>query len=106
MIKYETTFIYVLSEKRARDKIREWYDDKEDLRILYCIPGQKGDKGYEVKFSYDEPKKELSLEESNVCSVCGKKIVKLWRLYGDSDTLICAECEEEREYLDFYGEKL
>lgn len=31
------------------------------------------------------------------CSICGKKNVKLWRPYGDSAPLICAECAEERQ---------
>lgn len=32
-----------------------------------------------------------------VCSICGKKNVKLWRPYGDSAPLICAECAEKRQ---------
>ncbi len=41
-----------------------------------------------------------------VCSICGKKNVKLWRPYGDSAPLICAECAEERQSPREYREKI
>ncbi len=67
MQKQETKFVYVMSEKRAREKIKEWYADKKDLRISSCIPDQLGDKGYKVTFSYDEDNvtegRDMSLRE-------------------------------------------
>lgn len=49
----KTTIVYVLSEKDAKKKIREWYSDKKNLKIFYARPNLKGE-GYEVSFSYDE----------------------------------------------------
>ena len=50
----DTKFIYAMAEADARKKIREWNSDKKNFKILSCTPGQKGDKGYEVHYSYDE----------------------------------------------------
>lgn len=41
-----------------------------------------------------------------VCSICGKKNVKLWRPYGDSAPLICAGCAEKRQSPRKYMEKV
>ena len=41
-----------------------------------------------------------------VCSICGKKNVKLWRPYGDSAPLICAECAEKRQTPREYRETI
>jgi len=49
-----TSTIYTLSEKAAREKIQTWYKDKKNLVIHSCIPVQPDDKAYEVSFSYDE----------------------------------------------------
>lgn len=35
--------------------------------------------------------------ENYVCSICGKRNVKLWRPYMDTTPLICAECAEKRQ---------
>lgn len=59
MIVQETKFLYVLSEDEARKKIGKWYADKKKLSILSCIPGQHGDKGYEIVFSYEEPAESI-----------------------------------------------
>ena len=32
-----------------------------------------------------------------VCSICGKRNLKLWRPIMDTDPLICAECAEKRQ---------
>lgn len=50
----KTTTIYTLSERDARKKIMNWYSDKKNLKILYCVPVQNDDKGYEISFSYSE----------------------------------------------------
>ena len=36
-------------------------------------------------------------KDNYVCSICGKRNVKLWRPYGDDVPLICAECAEKRQ---------
>ena len=50
----KTTIIYTLTERDARNKIKSWYSDKKNFKILSCIPVQHDDKGYEISFSYDE----------------------------------------------------
>lgn len=50
----KSTIIYTMVEADARRKIREWNSDKKNFKILSCTPVQKGDKGYEVHYSYDE----------------------------------------------------
>ena len=35
--------------------------------------------------------------ETYRCHICGKKGVKLWRPYGDSEPFICATCAEKRQ---------
>ena len=35
--------------------------------------------------------------DNYVCSVCGRRDVKLWRPYGDTYPLICAECAEKMQ---------
>lgn len=42
-----------LQKKMLRKKVREWYSDKNNLKIFYARPNLKGE-GYEVSFSYDE----------------------------------------------------
>ena len=39
-----------------------------------------------------------------VCSICGKKNVKLWRPYMDEYPLVCAECAEKRQVPIEYDE--
>ena len=40
------------------------------------------------------------------CSICGKKNVKLWRPYMDTEPLICATCAEERQSPKEYDERI
>lgn len=44
--------------------------------------------------------------ENYVCSICGKRNVKLWRPYMDTSPLICAECAEKRQESREYEEKI
>ncbi len=44
--------------------------------------------------------------ENYVCSICGKRNVKLWRPYMDTSPLICAECAEERQTPKEYEETI
>ena len=44
--------------------------------------------------------------DNYVCSICGKRHVKLWRPYGDTEPLICAECAEQRQSPREYEEKI
>lgn len=39
-----------------------------------------------------------------VCSICGKKHVKLWRPYEDTTPLVCATCAEKRQSPREYDE--
>lgn len=39
-----------------------------------------------------------------VCSICGKRNVKLWRPYMGTSPLICAECAEKRQTPEEYEE--
>lgn len=41
-----------------------------------------------------------------VCHICGKSNVKLWRPYGDSIPLVCAECAEKRQTPLEYDERI
>ena len=41
-----------------------------------------------------------------VCSICGKRNVKLWRPYGYGAPLICAECAEKRQTPREYEKKI
>lgn len=54
MIKTKT--IYVLSAKSAKEKIKEWYKDKKNLKIFSATPNLEGE-GYVVSFAYDEDDK-------------------------------------------------
>lgn len=109
MRKSETTVVLVMEEKIAREKVKEWYKKKKNLSIGSCIPTQRGDKGFEITFSYDEPEESTHVHDNYVCSFCGKKGVKLWRPYYESAPLICATCAEERqspkEYYEVIWEK-
>lgn len=40
------------------------------------------------------------------CYICGKKGVKLWRPYGDSDPFICAQCAEKRQIKMQYNKRI
>ena len=42
--------------------------------------------------------------EKYVCSICGRRNVKLWRPYMDTAPLICAECAEKRQTPHEYEE--
>lgn len=44
--------------------------------------------------------------ENYVCSICGKRNVKLWRPYMGTSPLICAECAEERQTPQEYDETI
>ena len=44
--------------------------------------------------------------DNYVCSICGKRNVKLWRPYMDTAPLICAEYAEERQSPREYEEKV
>ena len=44
--------------------------------------------------------------DNYVCSICGKRNVKLWRPYMDTSPLICAECAEKRQSPREYEEKV
>lgn len=44
--------------------------------------------------------------ENYMCSICGKRNVKLWRPYMDTAPLICAECAEKRQTPCEYEETL
>lgn len=44
--------------------------------------------------------------DNYVCSICGKRHVKLWRPYMDTAPLICAECAEKRQTPREYEEKI
>ena len=43
-------------------------------------------------------------KDNYVCSVCGKRNVKLWRPFSNVAPLICAECAEERQTPIMYEE--
>ena len=40
------------------------------------------------------------------CYICGKKGVKRWRPYGDSDPFICAQCAEKRQIKMQYNKRI
>ena len=42
--------------------------------------------------------------DNYVCSICGKRKVKLWRPYMDTGPLVCAECAEKRQVPQEYEE--
>lgn len=42
--------------------------------------------------------------DNYVCSICEKRNVKLWRPYGDTEPLVCAECAEKRQSPHEYAE--
>lgn len=44
--------------------------------------------------------------ENYVCSICGKKHVKLWRPYMYTSPLVCAVCAEQRQSPRKYDEML
>lgn len=44
--------------------------------------------------------------DNYVCSICGKRNVKLWRPCLNDAPLICAECAEERQSPREYEEKI
>lgn len=44
--------------------------------------------------------------ETYRCHICGKKGVKLWRPYGDSEPFICATCAEKRQIKMTYCKKV
>ena len=44
--------------------------------------------------------------DNYVCSICGKRNVKLWRPYMDNAPLICAECAEKRQTPQKYEETI
>ena len=44
------------------------------------------------------------MKKNYVCSICGRKNVKLWRPYIDEEPLICATCAEERQSPREYSE--
>ena len=44
--------------------------------------------------------------ENYVCSICGKRDVKLWRPYMDTEPLVCAECAEKRQTPQEYEETI
>lgn len=44
--------------------------------------------------------------DNYVCSICGKRNVKLWRPYMDTDPLVCAECAEKRQAPREYEKKI
>lgn len=49
--------------------------------------------------SIDKEDFKMKVETANyVCSICGKRHVKLWRPYMYASPLICAECAEKRQY--------
>lgn len=44
--------------------------------------------------------------DNYVCSICGKRNVKLWRPYMGTEPLICAECAEKRQSPREYREEV
>jgi len=57
--------------------------------------------------SIDKGDFKMKIKKVNyVCSICGKRNVKLWRPYMDTAPLICAECAEERQSPREYEEKI
>lgn len=44
------------------------------------------------------------MEERYVCHVCGRKYIKLWRPYAETEPLICAICAEKRQVPVSYNE--
>lgn len=44
--------------------------------------------------------------DNYVCSICGKRNVKLWRPYMGTAPLICAECAEKRQSPQEYEETI
>ena len=44
------------------------------------------------------------MTEQYECAICGRKHVKLWRPYMDTEPLICAICAEERQSPQEYNE--
>lgn len=44
--------------------------------------------------------------ENYVCSICGKRNVKLWRPYMGTAPLICAKCAEKRQSPQEYEETI
>ena len=57
--------------------------------------------------SIDKEDFKMKVKTDNyVCSICGKRNVKLWRPYMDTTPLICAECAEERQSPREYEEKI
>lgn len=57
--------------------------------------------------SIDKEDFKMKIKTDNyVCSICGKRNVKLWRPYMDITPLICAECAEERQSSREYEEKI
>ena len=113
MKKTETEFIFTMSEAEARSKIREWYKDKKNLTILSCFPGQRDDKGYEVRFSYDEPgdleKKSAQsfsiiwdTEVKKLAQACVKEPKWVSLMMQDEDYKLTAE---ENEYVESMSKK-
>lgn len=48
--------------------------------------------------SIDKEDFKVKIKTDNyVCSICGKRNVKLWRPYIGTEPLICAECAEKRQ---------
>jgi hypothetical protein len=66
------------------------------LSICSCIPGQRGDKGYEITFSYD-------LEETNVVASKKGLLLHWWHYYGKMIYTL-DELEQFEGIIDKYGE--
>ena len=57
--------------------------------------------------SIDKEDFEMKIKTDNyVCSICGKRNVKLWRPYMGTEPLICAECAEKRQSPREYREEV
>lgn len=57
--------------------------------------------------SIDKEDFKMKIRTDNyVCSICGKRNVKLWRPYMGTVPLICAECAEKRQTPREYEEKI